>query len=133
MNSSINSAMQAYKEVYTEVAADSADPHTLVSMLFSGIADRLCTAEQGFKNKDLRVRGENITKAQTILFGLRSTLDFKKGGELSRLLDSLYDYCIRQLTQAHVDNDVAPVVEVKALIGQISSAWDSMSLPEPKR
>ena len=132
MNSSINSAMQAYKEVYTEVAADSADPHTLVSMLFSGIADRLCTAEQGFKNKDLRVRGENITKAQTILFGLRSTLDFKKGGELSRLLDSLYDYCIRQLTQAHVDNDVAPVVEVKSLIGQISSAWDSMSLPEPK-
>ena len=26
MNSSINSAMQAYKEVYTEVAAETADP-----------------------------------------------------------------------------------------------------------
>ena len=130
MNSSINSAMQAYKEVYTEVAAESADPRALVSMLFSGIADRLCTAEQGFESNDLKVRGESITKAQTILFGLRSTLDFKKGGELSRLLDSLYDYCIRQLTLAHANNEVAPVVEVKALIGQISSAWDSMTLPE---
>ena len=132
MNSSINSAMQAYKEVYTEVAAETADPHKLVSMLFHGVSDRLCTAEQGFENKDLTVRSDSITKAQTILFGLRSTLDFKKGGELSRLLDSLYDYCIRQLTQAHVDNDVAPVVEVKGLIGQISSAWDSIPLTEAK-
>ena len=78
------------------------------------------------------MRSDSITKAQTILFGLRSTLDFKKGGELSRLLDSLYDYCIRQLTQAHVNNDVAPVVEVKGLIGQISSAWDSIPLTEAK-
>ncbi len=132
MNSSINSAMQAYKEVYTEVAAETADPHKLVSMLFHGVSDRLCTAEQGFENKDLTVRSDSITKAQTILFGLRSTLDFKNGGELSRLLDSLYDYCIRQLTQAHVSNDVSPVVEVKGLIGQISSAWDSIPLTEAK-
>lgn len=132
MNSSINSAMQAYKEVYTEVAAETADPHKLVSMLFHGVSDRLCTAEQGFENKDLTVRSDSITKAQTILFGLRSTLDFKKGGELSRLLDSLYDYCIRQLTQAHANNDVSPVVEVKGLIGQISSAWDSIPLTEAK-
>ena len=132
MNSSINSAMQAYKEVYTEVAAETADPHKLVSMLFHGVSDRLCTAEQGFENKDLTVRSDSITKAQTILFGLRSTLDFKKGGELSRLLDSLYDYCIRQLTQSHVSNDVSPVVEVKGLIGQISSAWDSIPLTEAK-
>jgi len=124
--------MQAYKEVYTEVAAETADPHKLVSMLFNGVSDRLCTAEQGFENADLKVRGESITKAQTILFGLRSTLDFKKGGELSRLLDSLYDYCIRQLTRAHVDNDVTLIVEVKGLVGQISSAWDSISLPEGK-
>ena len=132
MNSSTNSAMQAYKEVYTEVAAETADPHKLVSMLFHGVSDRLCTAEQGFENKDLTVRSDSITKAQTILFGLRSTLDFKNGGELSRLLDSLYDYCIRQLTQAHVSNDVSPVVEVKGLIGQISSAWDSIPLTEAK-
>ena len=132
MNSSINSAMQAYKEVYTEVAAETADPHKLVSMLFHGVSDRLCTAEQGFENKDLTVRSDSITKAQTILFGLRSTLDFKNGGELSRLLDSLYDYCIRQLTQAHVSNDVSPVVEVKGLIGQISSAWDSIPLTKAK-
>ena len=132
MNPSINSAMQAYKEIHTDVAAEVADPHELVGMLFHGILDRLCTAEQGFENEDLKLRSESITKAQTIIFGLRSTLDFSKGGELSRLLDSLYDYCIRQLTRAHVDSDLAPVVEVKGLIGQISSAWDSVSLPEAK-
>ena len=75
--------MQAYKEVHTDVAVEDADPHKLVSMLFSGMFDRLCTAEQCFKNQDLKERSESITKAQTILFGLRSTLDFEKGGELS--------------------------------------------------
>ena len=119
MNSSINSAMQAYKEVYTEVAAETADPHKLVSMLFNGVSDRLCTAEQGFEKHDLKVRSESITKAQTILFGTPVNLGLQKGGELSRLLDSLYDYCIKQLTQAHVNNDVAPVVEVKGLIGRL--------------
>ena len=62
MNSSINSAMQAYKEVYTEVAAETADPHKLVSMLFNGVSDRLCTAEQGFENGDLKVRGRALPK-----------------------------------------------------------------------
>ena len=60
MNSSINSAMQAYKEVYTDVAAETADPHKLVSMLFNGVSDKLCTAEQGFENEDLKIRGEHF-------------------------------------------------------------------------
>ena len=132
MNASSEPALAAYKEVQTEIATQTADPHTLVSMLLTGITDRLCTAEQGFENEDLKIRSESISKAQNILFGLRSTLDFKKGGELSRLLDSLYDYCIKQLTWAQVNNDVAPVVEVKGLIGQIGSAWDSIPLSETK-
>ncbi|MBL6754429.1 MAG: flagellar export chaperone FliS, partial [Pseudomonadales bacterium] len=66
--------------------------------------------------------------AQKILFGLRSTLDHVKGGELARNLDSLYDYCIRQLTLAHVRNDVAKVQEAKELMVQIRDAWEIMPL-----
>ena len=126
MNANNSSALKAYKDVKTRVAVDSADQHSLVSMLFSGVLDSLLGAENSFDSCDLKSRSENITKAQTILFGLRSTLDHNGGGEIARLLDSLYDYCIRQLTRAHAENDVALVQEVKGLIKQIAEAWDSM-------
>ena len=123
MNASSEPALAAYKEVQTEVATQTADPHTLVSMLLTGITDRLCNAERSFVHNDLKQRSEDVTKAQNILFGLRSTLDFEQGGELARLLDSLYDYCIRQLTSAHIEGRLEPILEVKGLIGEIREAW----------
>ena len=126
MNASSEPALKAYKQVQTEVATETANPHTLISMLLTGVTDRLCDAERSFATNDLKQRSEQVSKAQTILFSLRSTLDFDQGGELARMLDSLYDYCIRQLSHAHIDNDVDPVLEVKGLIGQIGEAWDTI-------
>ena len=132
MNASNSSALKAYADVQTKVAVESANQHSLVSMLFSGIIDALIEVEKSFDSCDLEARALHITKAQSIIFGLRSTLDHNKGGEIARLLDSLYDYCTRQLTRSHVDSDVEPVREVKGLIKQISEAWDSMP-PEAYR
>lgn len=126
MNALNRSALKAYSNVKTNAVAEYADNHELVSMLFGGVLDNLCKAAHGFENGDIAVRGEAITKTQHILFGLRSTLDHDKGGEISRLLDSLYDYCIRQLTQAHAHNEIEPIREVRKLINQISDAWSEM-------
>ena len=126
MNANNSSALKAYADVQTKVAVESADQHSLVSMLFSGIIDSLIEVEKTFDSCDLKARSTNVTKAQTILFSLRSTLDHDKGGEIARLLDSLYDYCIRQLSRSHAGGEVEPVLEVKGLIKQIGEAWDSM-------
>ena len=126
MNANNSSALKAYTDVQTKVAIESADQHSLVSMLFSGIIDSLLAIENSFDSCDLEARSTYVTKAQSILFGLRSTLDHDKGGEIARLLDSLYDYCIRQLSSSHAGSDIEPVREVKGLIKQLGEAWDSM-------
>lgn len=126
MNANNNSALKAYADVQTKVAVETADQHSLVSMLFSGIIDSLIAVEKSFDSCDLESRSTYVTKAQTILFNLRSTLDHEKGGEIARLLDSLYDYCIRQLSRSHAASEIEPVREVKGLIKQIGEAWDSM-------
>ena len=126
MNANNNSALKAYADVQTKVAVETADQHSLVSMLFSGIIDSLIAVEKSFDSCDLESRSTYVTKAQTILFSLRSTLDHEKGGEIARLLDSLYDYCIRQLSRSHAGSEIEPVREVKGLIKQIGEAWDSM-------
>ena len=127
MNTNNSSALKAYTDVQTKVAVESADQHSLVSMLFSGIIDSLIEVEKSFESCDLKARSTYTTKAQSILFGLRSTLDYDNGGEIARLLDSLYDYCIRQLSRSHAGNDIEPIHEVKGLIRQIGEAWDSIS------
>ena len=126
MNANNSSALKAYADVQTKVAVESADQHSLVGMLFSDIIDSLIAVEKSFDSCDLEARSTYVTKAQTILFSLRSTLDHDKGGEIARLLDSLYDYCIRQLSRSHAGGEIEPVREVKGLIKQIGEAWDSM-------
>ena len=128
MNAFNRAALKTYGRVGKEAAVEFADNHALVKMLFSGAVDSMCSAERYFNEGKIVERGSAIGKAQKILFGLRSTLDHVKGGELARNLDSLYDYCIRQLTLAHVRNDVAKVQEAKELMVQIRDAWDIMPL-----
>ena len=126
MNANNTFALKAYKDVKTNVAVDTSDQHSLVSMLFSGVLDCLIKVESSFETSDLETRTFYVSKSQSILHGLRSTLDHTRGGEIARLLDSLYDYCNRQLTRSLTSKDAEPVQEVKGLIRQISEAWDSM-------
>ncbi len=129
MNALNRTALQAYSNIKTDAVAEfaeHADGHALVSMLFEGLLDNLCKAAHGFEYGDLEARTEAITKSQQIFFGLSSTLDHDQGGEIARLLESLYDYCVRQLTQAHASNNGEPIQEVKVLISQISEAWSEM-------
>ena len=128
MNASSRAALRAYDQVRKEVAVDSANQHELVRMLFHGTVDAMISAEGFFSTGEIQERGVAISKAQKILFALRSTLDHQRGGELARNLDSVYDYCIRQLTVAHASNDIEKLIEARALMIQIREAWEVMPL-----
>ena len=57
-------ALKAYTDVQTKVAIDSADQHTLVSMLFNGIIDSLILMEKTYETRDLKARSKNLTKSR---------------------------------------------------------------------
>ena len=100
---------------YQDVAAtktDTKDPHELVKLLFEGLTDRIALARSALAKNDREGRAEAVTKAQKILFGLRDSLDFDKGGELAVNLDSLYEYSIRRLVKAHAREDDSIFKEV---------------------
>ena len=111
---------------YNDVAAtrtDTKDPHELVQLLFEGLTDRIALARSALAKKDYEGRAEAVTKAQKILFGLRDSLDFDKGGELAVNLDSLYEYCLRRLINAHAREDDSVFGEVMDLMVTIRDAW----------
>lgn len=117
-------ALKMYETVSYEVSIEFADQHALVGLLFRALMQSLSDAERYLLASQYEPKGSALGKAQEILQGLRSTLDFAQGGALAEDLDSVYDYCQRLLVRAHVHNDVDKLREARTLLGRLESAWN---------
>lgn len=111
--------------------ANYATPHRLVQMLMEGVLDKIAIAKGAAERKDIQSRHDHIYWAIAIIDGLRSGLDFERGGEVAVNLDSLYDYMRRRLQEANMANNPGIMDEVSALMREIKEAWDAM--PEQVR
>lgn len=118
--------LQAYQRVNTQTSITDADPHKLIHLLYNGALERINMAKNRIQAKDYAGKGALIGKAIEIVGGLRSFLDFEKGGELALRLEALYDYMERTLLEASAKNDVAKLDEVSNLLRSIKEGWDGI-------
>jgi len=121
-----SAAMNQYKQVDVRASVENADPHTLIQMLINGAIERLNIAKMHMKQNNIAMKGENISSAISIIDGLRSSLDTKKGGEIAQNLESLYEYMQRQLLAANVGNKAVNIDEVLALLNEIRAGWQAI-------
>lgn len=114
----------AYRQVSTDIAVETADPHRLILMLFEGAQSALVMARVHMEQKNVAEKGVAITKAIDIVTnGLLASLDAEKGGELAERLAALYEYICHRLLWANLKNDVAALDEAARLLGELHSAW----------
>lgn len=118
--------LQAYQRVNTQTSITDADPHKLIQLLYNGALERINMAKARMQANDYAGKGKLITKAIEIIGGLRSFLDFEKGGDLAAQLEALYDYMERTLFEANAKNDVAKLDEVADLLRSIKDGWDGI-------
>ena len=81
---------------------------------------------------EIAFKGENISLAISIIEGLRSNVDHKKGGEIAANLERLYEYMGRQLLAANVENDPQKLKEVRSLLSEIKQGWDAIAPQKDK-
>ena len=125
MNTS--SAISSYQKVSLETAVMAADPHKLICMLYQGALLAISNAKNGIARKDIPAKGKAISHAIAIIDeGLNASLDKKVGGELALNLSTLYEYMSSRLLTANINNDVAALDEVTALLTDLKSAWDAI-------
>jgi flagellar secretion chaperone FliS len=124
------SAAQRYGTVGTEAAVAEADPHRLIQMLLEGALVRIASAKEHMQRGDVTRKGECISRAISIIDGLRASLDAEAGGEIASNLEDLYVYVSQRLLEANVKNDTARLDEVTRLLGEIKGAWASIA-PNP--
>ncbi|QBM16410.1 flagellar secretion chaperone FliS [Marinobacter sp. JH2] len=118
--------LQAYQRVNTQTSITDADPHKLIHLLYNGAIERLNMAKARMQANDYAGKGQLIGKAIEIIGGLKSFLDFEKGGELATRLEALYDYMERALLEASAKNDMAKLDEVISLLRSIKEGWDGI-------
>jgi len=119
-------ALKQYQSVDLRATVETASPHKMVSMLFSGALSELAKAKGCCERGDIEGRSAAVNKASDIIVGLKGCLDLEQGGEVAQNLNELYDYSIRQLYLANKENNSDVVQEVINLISEVSDGWNGM-------
>lgn len=127
-----NRALQQYKKDVIASNVTDADPHRLVQMLLEGALNNIKLAENYLKENNAAEKGNQISRALSILECLRASLNHEVGGDIANNLGSLYEYIQSLLLRSNLNNDLAGLVESSNLLLEIKSAWDAIA-PEVKQ
>ncbi|NUY56279.1 flagellar protein FliS [Salinivibrio sp. MA351] len=119
-------SLQAYKKVSVDSQLSAASPHKVIQMLMAGAIERLIQGKAAMAQGDLSVKGERLGKALDIIINLRACLSMDEGGDIADNLDAIYDFMIRQVSAANLDNTPEPIDDVIELLREIKSAWDQI-------
>jgi flagellar protein FliS len=123
-----NSAkLAAYRSTSVHSGLEASDPHRLIVMLMDGALERLATARGIMLNgTGSAEKAQLLHRAVAIIDELRNSLNLKAGGDISRNLDSLYDYMCMRIMQANGSNKPEWLDEVSRLLGEVRAAWLAM-------
>ena len=119
----MNAAHSLYRQTNAAGSVDGADRHQLIAMLFDALIERLNVARGQIQYKNVVGKGESFSRAIAMVHELRQGLDHSVAPELTARLDALYDYIVRRLLVAQLNDDVAVVDECIALITPVREAW----------
>jgi len=120
------SAMKQYQQVSVHSGIMDASPHRLVQMLMEGALEKIALAKGNMTNNEIASKGENISKAISIISGLQSSLNKDAGGEIAENLSNLYDYMSHRLVIANLRNDENILDEIAGLMVEIKMGWDGI-------
>ena len=120
---------QAYQNAERQALEETNDPHLIITTML----DALVKSMQIFvDNIDLKnggnaeMKSKHFSRAISIIYGLQSSLDFEKGGDIANNLFQLYEYgrvkLIEDLAKGVAD-DTPQSIEV---IASIRDAWEEM-------
>jgi flagellar protein FliS len=115
---------------YRQTEVQSRSPLELVVMLYDGALRFMRDARTAFDQRDIRKRGEAISRTMAIIDELQNTLDMKAGGDIAVSLDQLYTFVRERLLDASMRQDPAPVDEAIKVMTNLRDGWSEVSARE---
>ena len=109
---------------YQKTDVITADPKKLVIMCYEGAIYNVKLAKARFYAEEYEGKAKAIQNALDILNELRAALDFEKGGEIAKNLDSLYSFWTQHIIKADLNRDTRALDQVAAMLEEIKSALE---------
>ncbi|WP_282109901.1 flagellar export chaperone FliS [Shewanella algicola] len=119
-------SMQSYRKVSVDSNMAVATPHRIIQMLLAGALERLVQAKLAIANGDITNRGVLIGKTMGIINGLNGSLNMDADVEVAGNLTQLYDYMLRRLSEANLNNDPQAIDDVVSILKTIKEGWDAI-------
>ena len=118
-------SIQQYRQA-SVTNIDDADPHTLISIVLQHILGNIAATKGAIERKDVEGKAKSLNKALALIGELQGSLDLEQGGEVAQNLAALYDYSIRTLTEANLQNSQDKLDEVSKIFINIKEGWDGI-------
>ncbi|GAB4175495.1 MAG: flagellar export chaperone FliS [Geothermobacteraceae bacterium] len=115
--------MNAFWNQYQQNQVNQATPEQILIMLYDAAIRNTVRAIEGLANQDIVAKAEGISKAMHIITTFSDTLDHQVGGEVAENLDALYNYMVRELSTANLNNDPAPLKNVETMLRELRATW----------
>ena len=119
--------MDEVHRAYLRGKVQSADPLTLVCVLYDKALRSVKEARDMLQARDIPTRSNAISKACESLGLLTDSLDLEGGGEISRNLLALYGYMQSRLLDANLTQSDEALAEVERLLATLQSAWAQLA------
>jgi len=112
-----------YLQAYRENQIVTADPGTILLLLYQGAIDSVNRAIVCMSQGDMAEKGKHLLRANDIVAQFLSSLDHDIGGEIAQNLEGLYRYMLDQILSANVNNDPKPLEVVASLLMTLKAGW----------
>ncbi|GIU46189.1 flagellar export chaperone FliS [Shewanella algidipiscicola] len=122
----MRTSLKSYRKVSVESEISVASPHRIIQLMFEGALQRLAQSRYAIENNDIANKGIFIGKAIGIITGLNNSLNMEAGGDIANNLSELYDFMLRKISEANINNDVQAIDDVSEILRTIKEGWDAI-------
>lgn len=122
-----NTGAAQYQSLDIRSRIESATPHRLIQLMMERVLAKIGLAKSQLADGDIAGKGLNIGDAIEIVNGLQASLNYKADAKIAGNFDALYDYMMRRLLEANLNNDAAILDEVAGLMRELKEAWDAIA------
>ena len=113
-------------KLYKKMQVETANPISLVIMLYDRAIVLLNKAKSEISEKQYEAKDSTLGKASDIIFELITILDKDKGGEIATSLSSLYNFVLREITDANSNLNTKALDNAKKILSELRESWESI-------
>ena len=108
---------------YHRTSITTASKEQLLLMLYEACIRNFKKCKVAIEQGDIPEKAKWLGKAQDIVNELSNSLDFEKGGDIAKQLESLYLFVFSQSTEANIQNDPGKIQECIDVMETLYDGW----------